>query len=245
MGKLSEDIIKVNYMKKLTLLSLSGLILAGCSSLENFTQESNYEKANPQTEIEQRAMSQPVSKEFATTYRGRLLNKQNSAAFSFNSGAQTVNFYVKGMMQDLVANLQFVNGQTPIAVTSFVYLDGSYEDSDVFGLQLSESFIYEIHKFGIPVIDHKVADYVRVSPNGDFVLSRDFMDLNGELPIKYVLTGTLTKHQGGYLVNSRIVGINSKAVVASAQGFVPSRVVKAVQASDQNDGISISGNLGM
>ncbi|MFT5852076.1 MAG: hypothetical protein ACI87J_002052, partial [Colwellia sp.] len=39
------------------------------------------------------------------------------------------------------------------------------------------------------------------------------------------------KHQGGYLVNARVVGITSKAVVASAQSFIPVHVAKALLSS--------------
>jgi TolB-like protein len=65
------------------------------------------------------------------------------------------------------------------------------------------------------------------------------MELQEVLPLKYVLSGTLVKHQDGILVNARIIGLQSKAVVASAQGFLPERIVKALLSSEETDGIKL------
>lgn len=171
------------------------------------------------------------------------LSKQNSNSYSalnnIDAKNYNINHYVRGMMQDLVNNLQYVNADTPMAVTSFVFLDSNFEEADILGNQIAESFMHEIHGFGIPVIDFKTTDYVRVTPSGDFVLSRDFLELPANLPIQYVLLGTLTKHQGGVLVNARIVGISSKAVVGSAQGFLPASITQSINNSGQKDGIKL------
>jgi len=142
-----------------------------------------------------------------------------------------VNHYVQGMMHDLVANLDMVKQGMIIGVTSFVYLDGAYDQTDLFGNQLSEGFMHEIHQFGLDVVDFKTTDFIRVTPKGDFVFSRDFMELREEQPIEFVLGGTLVQHQGGTLVNARIVSVASKKVLASAQSFVPQHVVSAIQPS--------------
>ncbi|TWX67488.1 hypothetical protein ESZ39_13370 [Colwellia sp. C1TZA3] len=144
---------------------------------------------------------------------------------------KNINYYVRGLMQDLVGNLQYVNTSTPVAVTSFVLLDGDYNKTNLLGNQISESLIHEIHKFGIPIIDFKTTDYIRVTQQGDFTFSRDYKELKDGLPIRYVVGGTLVKHQGGYLVNARIIGVESKAVVASAQSFIPADVTGAIMNS--------------
>ncbi|WP_233520497.1 FlgO family outer membrane protein [Flocculibacter collagenilyticus] len=152
---------------------------------------------------------------------------------------KNINHYVRGIMHRMVENLQFVNEKTPLGVTSFVFLDGDYQHASLLGNQISESFIHEIHKFGIPVIDFKTTNYIRVTPQGDFIFSRDFLELESELPIEYVVAGTLVKYQAGYLVNARIVGIDTKAVVASAQGFIPSYVANALFSTSAKDGVSL------
>ncbi|RDV24700.1 hypothetical protein DXV75_13065 [Alteromonas aestuariivivens] len=154
--------------------------------------------------------------------------------------------YVKNMTQDLVANLEYVNVKTPVAVTNFALLDSDLQETNLLGQQMAESFIHELHKFRIPVLDHKATDYIRITGQGDFLLSRDYLELDASLPIEYVLTGTMAKHQGGVLVNARILGLQSRAVVASAQMLVPFYVVDALIPSDGNhrggmrDGVKLS-----
>jgi len=151
-----------------------------------------------------------------------------SALHNLPAPNRTINFYIRGMMQDLVSNLQFVNETTPVAVTSFVMLNSNYQEANLLGNQIAEGLIHEIHKFGIPVIDFKTVPEINVNEQGDYIFSRDPKNLSKELPIHYVFSGTLVKHQGGYLVNARVVGLNSKAVVASAQSFIPAEVSNAL-----------------
>lgn len=76
-----------------------------------------------------------------------------------------------------------------------------------------------------------------MTPDGDFALTKDFLELEGELPIRYILTGTLLNYKDGVIVNARIIGAESKAVVASAQGEIPNSVAQGIYASQNNDGI--------
>lgn len=182
-----------------------------------------------------------ASAHFQNHYKQQLQANMTASGrgYGTNIPSKTINDYARGIMQDLVANLQNVNASTAMAVSSFVFLDGDYASSGLLGKQLAESFVHEIHKYGIPVIDFKVTESFRVSAAGDFVLSSDFLELTANLPVKYLLTGTLVKHQGGVLVNARIVGMQSKTVVASAQGFLPAKVSSALLNSELNDGIKL------
>ena len=150
---------------------------------------------------------------------------------------KNINHFVRGIMHNLVNNIHYVNDKTPIGVASFVFLDRSFAKSTLLGNQIAESFMHEVHQFGIPVIDFKTTDFLRVTEHGDFVFSRDFLELEDELPIKYVLAGTLVKHESGYIVNARIIGLTSKAIVASAQGFIPNDIAEAIMPSQHTDGI--------
>ena len=155
-------------------------------------------------------------------------DERKVAAFESEALPNDINFYIRGLMQDLVSNLQYVNNDTPVAVTSFALLDSDLQKTNLLGNQIAESLVHEIHKVGIPVLDFKVTDSLRITQEGDFISSRDFNDLSTEIPIQYIVTGNLVKHQGGYLVNARIVTIISKAVVASAQSFIPAKVANAI-----------------
>ncbi|GMM69405.1 hypothetical protein MTsDn1_27000 [Alteromonas sp. MTD1] len=175
----------------------------------------------------------PLYSSVQGAYKGRPLTKH-------------IGDYVKNMTQDLIANMEYVNDKTPIGVTHFALLDTNLQQTDLLGRQMAESFVHELHKFRVPVIDFKATEYIRITEDGDFVLSRDYLELSSSLPIEYVLTGTMTKHQGGVLVNARILGMQSRAVVASAQMLVPFYVVDALIPSDgseQNgmrDGVKLS-----
>ena len=145
------------------------------------------------------------------------------------------------MAQDLIANMEYLTDKTPVGVTHFALIDSDLQKTNLLGYQLSESFMHELHKFRIPVIDFKATNYIRVTPTGDFLLSRDFLELKEKVEIEYILTGTMTKHQGGYLVNARILGLESKAVVASAQMMIPFYIVDALLPTENGmtDGVKL------
>ncbi len=149
--------------------------------------------------------------------------------------------YVQNMTQDLISNMEYLSDKTPVGVTHMALLDSNLQKTNLLGYQLAESFMHELHKFRIPVIDFKATDYIRIGEAGDFLLTRDYLELSNEIPVQYILTGTLTKHQGGYLVNARILGLESKAVVASAQSLIPFYVVDALLPSDSDtiDGVPL------
>ncbi|QJR82224.1 hypothetical protein CA267_016440 [Alteromonas pelagimontana] len=166
-------------------------------------------------------------------YKGPLLDKD-------------ISDYVKNLAQDLIANMEQVSEQTPVAITTFALLDSDLQQTNLLGQQMSESFMHELHKFRIPVVDFKATTYIRVTESGDFLLSRDYLELNNELPVEYVLTGTLAKHQGGVMVNARILGLENRRVMASAQTFIPFYVVDALipsngsVESENSDSIKLS-----
>ncbi|HCV01396.1 FlgO family outer membrane protein [Pseudoalteromonas sp. SSMSWG5] len=219
-------------MKRL-ILSMCLPMGFGCSSmLASDTPEQHDE---PQL-MAQREVAAPHSNDSVFQTNQAVLN---NSSFTAAPTRKNINHYVRGIMQDLVENLQYVNDKTPIAVSSFVYLDADYNSTTLLGNQLAESFIHELHTFGVPVVDFKTTDYMRVTPSGDYVFSRDYLELNQDQNFNYVLAGTLVNHQSGVLVNARIVGLASKAVVGSAQGFIPQSVVDALDSTNRSDGIML------
>jgi len=175
----------------------------------------------------------PLYSSVQGAYKGRPLTKH-------------VGDYVKALTQDLIANMEYVTNKTPVGVTHFALLDSDLQQTNLLGQQMAESFVHELHKFRIPVIDYKATDFIRITEEGDFVLTRDYLELDASLPMEYVLTGTMAKHQGGVMVNARIIGIQSRAVVASAQMLIPFYVADALIPSDgserggMRDGVKLS-----
>lgn len=226
-------------MKKIhSLLLLCLAMLSGCASWERYSLLTGNDDAESEVALQGPAKQSLKPKYYVSPalYNGEAYQATQQAAHKLQSqyqpqAAVNVNHYVQSMMHDLVANLDLVNPQMVIGMTSFVYLDGPYDQTDLLGNQLSESFMHEVHQFGLGVIDFKTTDYIRVTPQGDFVFSRDFMELKEEQPIEFVLGGTLVRHQGGTLINARLVSVASKKVAATAQGFIPQQVVDALYQS--------------
>jgi TolB-like protein len=218
-------------MKNLLYILLLPLGVGCANMMESFGTQKQGDLSASTT---QRGVMAPATTKEAFQARNAIPNQVSQMA---SVSRKNINHYVRGIMQDMIENLQYVNAKTPLAVSSFVYLDDDYGQGTLLGNQLSESFMHELHKFGVAVVDFKTTDYMRVTPQGDFVFSRDYLELNETQNFQYVLAGTLVNHQGGVLVNARIVGINSKAVVGSAQGFIPQSVVDALGNSYRTDGI--------
>lgn len=137
----------------------------------------------------------------------------------------TLEDHVQILAQNLVGNMEYITPDTPIGVTHFAQLDSDLMTTNVLGLQIAESLVTEFHKFRLPVVDYKATEYIRVTPNGDFFLSRDYNDLKNQLPMDYIVTGTLADTPRGVMINARVLGVTTKKVVAATALLIPSDVV--------------------
>ena len=135
-----------------------------------------------------------------------------------------INDVVKGLAFQMLASSSFVNAKTPVAVASFVDLK-DLETTNWLGNQLAESFVHELQRHGLVVIDFKTTGHIRVTKTGDYVFSRDWQELPERQIIDYIVSGTMVEQENGILVNARMIGIQSKVIVATAQSFIPSWVL--------------------
>jgi TolB-like protein len=223
-------------MKLSNLPLLISFTLCGCSTFDNEDNQDyllDPKLVNTVSPLE-------ASRRFEKHYKHRLdIPKINTditgeAETPYNADShksRNINHYVRGIMQDMAGNLQNVNATSPVAVASFVFLDEPYDKASLLGNQIAESFIHEIRKFDITVLDFKTMDYILVTPEGDFAQSRNFEELSNVSQIIYIITGTLVKHRDGYLVNARMISMKSKVVVASAQRLIPNNVADALMSS--------------
>ena len=207
-------------MKRLTTLAIVSAIVtlfSGCVAPERtitVTGQDDDETADRAQRIAQMQSSvSPASSNYSHATQQPLL---------------TVNDYVRNLVHELMALQHNLDSDSQLGVTDFSYVDSALDQGTVFSNHLSEAMIYDLHKFGVPVLDYKVTDYIRVTESGDFVLSRNFEELSDEVAIRYVVTGTLTTHQQGVLVNARLVQIDNKRVVSAARTFIPRHIVQAV-----------------
>lgn len=131
-----------------------------------------------------------------------------------------LNEYVEQMAVDLSSFIR-TNQISSVAVASFVELDSSLQTTSAIGNQISESFVNELVQAGIQAHDYKVTGGIKVTAFGDFAMSRNFMNLNKNQEIKYVLAGTLVRDPRGIVVNARIVSLMNNTVIASSSKLIP------------------------
>jgi TolB-like protein len=134
--------------------------------------------------------------------------------------------YAADLALQLMLSMQYQLPQQAVAITSFVQFDEQLSTAGALGNQLSEHMYFQLQRLGVPVADVRLAQQIRVSPYGDFVLSRGaYLDI--EQQARYVLTGTMLRDNAGVVVNARIMQLKNKALLASAQIHIPHFVLSA------------------
>ncbi|WAJ69434.1 FlgO family outer membrane protein [Catenovulum adriaticum] len=232
-------------MKSFSLLAVataSVLTLAGCHSIAKWQQKNadTNQSAEKQAQLNDEIFNGHQDAEY-TNYWARsphaYLNKKTA---HLRSDTQLdISDYVEAMSMRLIKNMRYVSDKTPIAVTSFVPIDSNLEQSNLLGMHLAESFQHNMQNLGLSVIDYKATGTIRVTDQGDFSLSRDIDELKHNHPIEYILTGTFTYKDTGIDIYARVIGVESRAIVASSQGVIPTAVAEQLISSKQNSGISL------
>ncbi|WP_440904083.1 FlgO family outer membrane protein [Catenovulum sp. SX2] len=157
----------------------------------------------------------------------------------------SIKAYAFMLADELLLNVRPESLYGNVAVTHFVeqanrqIIDGQGHPLKALGGQLEESFIYELQKRGYSVVDFKLTGDIQVGQQADKIWSRDINKLNSHVDVRYLLSGTLSMHQNGAVVNVRMMDSSSKQVIASAQGFVPHNVFYSSQEIMTQDGMLI------
>ncbi|MGO1297187.1 MAG: FlgO family outer membrane protein [Vibrio sp.] len=181
---------------------------------------------------------------YSPIYTGK--KQYNGSRFMLMTSPQhTLSYFVDSMTEDLLASNTSVTAQTPIAIASFVDLQ-NLDATNWLGNTVSEGFINQFQQRGFKVIDFKTTGSIQVTKEGDFVLSRDWKELSKEQQIQYIVTGTMVRQDDGVLVNARVIGLQSRIVVATAEGFLPAdrigRDLDTLDAMRTKDGVIIRSN---
>jgi TolB-like protein len=157
-----------------------------------------------------------------------------------------VNDYAQWLIQDLFSTIDFPQNNAIVMVSDLAILDSDLNKTNQFGRQMSEAILHEVHQTGFSTLDVRTTGYVRITEEGDlFSQSRDFTDLSMTVKATNVITGTLTRHRGGYLLNARAVDLNSKLLIATAQIFVPYEVVDSVMHEDMQSSDDMTTDTGL
>lgn len=138
--------------------------------------------------------------------------------------------YSAELAGQLVENASIRLNSAKVGITNLVGVTGQYDQSSPLSLVLSEQLVQELHSRELNILDFKATDFIRVTPKGDFALTRDYLELDEIMPITHVLVGTLSHHRDGVMANARLVNINTKEVASVAQVFIPAHVVQQLSA---------------
>lgn len=136
--------------------------------------------------------------------------------------------YAEQMAMQLVGNMQGLAQTRRMAVASFVELDANLKQTSVLGNQLAEKLMAQMQGFGLPVVDFKAMEQIQIGAQGDLLFSRDVSELARQQDIDLVLSGTLVRNARGVQIHARILSMQDRQLVASANGFIPAVVVDSL-----------------
>lgn len=151
----------------------------------------------------------------------------NDEVYSFHTH-QLVDGYTDRLAHDLFKNLRGRDITQSVAVTSFVNLDGTLQNTQKLGNLVSESLLGQVQAYDIPIIDIHLMGGVSITSTGDYAFSRDINEMLYSHKAGYVLSGVLIRNERGFTVNARIMDLRTKHIVSAASTFIPSYVVDAI-----------------
>lgn len=145
------------------------------------------------------------------------------------SQIQDIRGYASALSTQLMSSGTYVRGGQRVMVTTPAWLESNLNHSSLIALQLQESLMAELHKAHLHVVEFKLTDGVRVTPNGDFPLSRNHRELRETQPADYVLTATAVEQADGVIINARLVEFGSQLVAATAEVTIPRSIVEQLR----------------
>lgn len=152
--------------------------------------------------------------------------QSNPLLYNIRMNFHVLSEYTEQMAMELKRDTDNLDIEEPIVVASFVYFDDNLKSTSALGNQLAEYFINDLQNIGLPVSDHKLSAGLIVNEQGDFSLSRNIEELNADIDIGYVLTGTMIQNPTGMVINARLIDRNSNKVIASATKLIPNLLIE-------------------
>lgn len=162
---------------------------------------------------------------FALTACGNTPPPQEPARVNDNPTYST-GYYSFQLVDELMATANNVRVGERVAVTSPVWLAGGLRESNLMGLQLQQELSAELHAADLQVVEFKLTNAIRVTPEGDFALSTNYLELNETFDVDYVLVGTLLDRGASMVVTLRMLDFGTRVVKATAQIEIPRDVVR-------------------
>ena len=130
-----------------------------------------------------------------------------------------INILAEKVVNELVLQNDSLRSDQPLLVTTPVNTS-DYSQTDALGLQLQQGFVAAFHSHEFNLVDLNVANALRATEQGDFILSRNWKLLPSDLPVSHVVVSTMDTTPLGLVLNARIVNVTNNRVVSAVQTFV-------------------------
>ncbi len=131
------------------------------------------------------------------------------------SQAAPVNLLAQQLVDELVTHNDALKPTQPLLVMTPVMVE-DMQSSNALASQLQQGLITAFHQRGFNLVDLNLADAVRVTLQGDFILTRDWQQLPTDIAVEHVLVTSMSQAKGEMLFNSRIVNVNNNRVLSAA-----------------------------
>ncbi|MBE8167825.1 MAG: hypothetical protein HAW66_05630 [Shewanella sp.] len=113
---------------------------------------------------------------------------------------------------------------TPVVIATPV-LSSDLSSTTSLSSQLQQGLIAGFKMQGYQVIDVNVAEALRVTSTGDFILSRDWKQLPQNQNVEHIVVSSIDMDTRGIIVNSRIVNLTDNHVLSAIQSHVPAKMI--------------------
>ncbi|GIU53311.1 FlgO family outer membrane protein [Shewanella sp. KT0246] len=130
-----------------------------------------------------------------------------------------INILAEKIVNELVLQNDSLRTDQPLLVTTPVKV-GQFSQTDALGLQLQQGLVAAFHAHEFNLVDMNVANAIRATEQGEFILSRDWKLLPSDLPVSHVVVSTMDTTTQGLVLNARIVNVTNNRVVSAVQTFV-------------------------
>lgn len=183
----------INVNKVMILLVASLFLSVGCSSATN-TNDSK-------PAVNTKQVSKVVQIE--PQYRSAILKK-----------------YANKLVDDVVGSLKPDVNIDKVAIATPVNVE-SLESTDWLGRELAEYFVSALHNKGFSVLEYKIKGWLEITPQGDYIYSRNWQKLASTARVSRILSGTMSHNDTGVMVYARLVNIKDAVVEGTAEIFIP------------------------
>ncbi|MBY5992922.1 FlgO family outer membrane protein [Ferrimonas balearica] len=131
-----------------------------------------------------------------------------------------LNDLAQAIARDLVRHHDNLDTTQLTAVTTPVMLE-QFEQSSLFARQLGEALLAALHQQGLNLVDLNGSDRVRITEQGNLMLSRDFESLASQLPVDQVVVATVATSRDSVQIHSRLISVANRRVLSASQSSVP------------------------